>query len=569
MGLNFVGGRLGKGRLMAPWGTNRLGSNRAGCQGLFGGRGAPYGRLRFRSVMAAGISAAILLGGAAMFPDGRQAYAAGRVSAETITNREHVTVALNQSRVITLRGTTARVSVANPEIADILVIDPRQVYVVGKQLGTTNVVLWDEGDRVRGMISVEVTHDLELLKTKLHQLMPRERIQVRSAQGSIVVSGEVSSPEKAAAAVRLAESFAKTSARGGGGGSEQDKSNVLNLIQVGGAQQVLLEVKVAEIARTLVKRLDVNFTSLYNGGSIKIGTVGGGASFPDAIFKDPVLGDVRIPIFSDRGMWGPAIPEFSPNEATIAEKGIFAQSLSGNFLFNLVIDAAKNNGLAKILAEPNLTTLSGQEAKFLAGGEFPIPVPQDFGTTTIEYKEFGVGLQFVPYVLDSGVISLKVNVTVSDLTNANSLVLNVAQAEGQSGQFFIPALTKRSANSTVEVKSGQTIAIAGLINESLRENVDKFPGLGSLPLIGVLFRSQQYVKGQTELVIFVTPRLARSFNPQYVKLPTDSFVEPNDLEFYLLGRLQGRKYPANERHATGGGMAPDRAGSEGHFGHDL
>lgn len=527
----------------------------SGACGVEGSRGGAGRGAR----IAAGLLLAALVQGPSSLPgwQGGEARAAG--------GRESVTVALNQSRVINLRSQAARVSVANPEIADILVIDPRQVYVVGKQLGTTNVVLWDERDKVSGTINLEVTPDLDLLKTRLHEVLPGERVQVRSAQGAIVVSGEVSSPEKAEAAVQLAQSFADAASGG------QDKAKVLNLIQVGGSQQVMLEVKVAEISRSLTKRLDINFTSFYNGGSVKIGTVGSGASFPDAIFKDPVLGDIRLPVFADQGMWGPAIPEFAPgqagvSQATIQNKGLFFQSLSGNFLFNLVIDAAKDKGLAKVLAEPNLTTLSGQEAKFLAGGEFPIPVPQDFGRTTIEYKEFGVGLIFVPVVLDSGVISLKVNVVVSELTNQNSLTLPTTAT---GANFFVPAITKRSANSTVEVQTGQTIAIAGLINETLRESVNKFPGLGEIPVLGILFRSQEFVKGQTELMIFVTPRLARSFDPQLVKLPTDSFVEPTDLEFYLMGRTEGRKNRGSQGYSTGGALGPDKSGSEGPFGHDL
>jgi len=270
-------------------------------------------------------------------------------------------------------------------------------------------------------------------------------------------------------------------------------------------------------------------------------------------------------------MWGPAIPEFAPGRSVIQDKGIFLNSLNGNFLFNLVIDAAKDQGLAKILAEPNLTTLSGQQARFLAGGEFPIPVPQDLGRTTIEYKEFGVGVQFVPVVLDSGVISMTLNVTVSDLSNQNSLLIATGTTGpgGDSQSFAVPALTKRSANSTVEVRTGQTIAIAGLINETLRENVDKFPGLGELPVIGTLFRSQSFVKGQTELVIFVTPRLARSYDPTLVKLPTDSFVEPDDMEFYLMGRMTARPPEQRSGYTTGGDLGPDKTGSEGYFGHDL
>lgn len=491
---------------------------------------------------------------------GGQARAAERGSTTSATsNREHLVVTVNQSRVIKLTTKATRVSVANPEIADILVLDPSQVYVVGKQLGTTNLVMWDAKEKPSGTILLEVTPDLDLLKTRLHEVLPGEQVEVRSAQGSIVVSGTVSSADKANSAAQIAQSFGKA-----GGNPE-----ILNLIQVGGSQQVMLEVKVAEISRNLVKRLDINFSAFYSGGSdIKIGTAGSGTTFPDLVTD----AGLRIPLSSDGAIWGPAVTEYMPGKSVVQDKAIFLNALNGNFLFNMVIDAAKNQGLAKILAEPNLTTLSGQEAKFLAGGEFPIPVSDGDGGTTIEYKEYGVGIQFIPFVLDSGVISLKVNVTVSDLTSTNSASVATGAASGGTN-FFVPALTKRSANATVEVKTGQTIAIAGLINESLRENVDKFPGLGNLPGLGALFRSQEFTKGQTELMIFVTPRLARSFNPELVKLPTDSFVEPDDLEFYLLGRLEACKDRSkrNALSCSGSGLklGPDTSGSEGPFGHDL
>jgi pilus assembly protein CpaC len=369
------------------------------------------------------------------------------------------------------------------------------------------------------------------------------------------------------AAIRLAETYASNNpAQAGVPGAEQP--NVLNLLQVGGAQQVLLEVKVAEISRTFIKRLDIDFTGIYDGGSIKIGTVAGGARFPDAVISgaEGNLGG-RIPAFPfDGGLIGPAINEIAENDPTIGDRGIFVNSLSGNFLFNLIIDAAREQGLAKLLAEPNLTALSGQEATFLAGGEFPIPVDAGNEGTQVSFKEFGIGLAFVPMVLDSGLVSLKVSVSVSQLSNENAAIV---ESGGASSAFFIPALTKRSANSSVEVPSGQTIAIAGLLNENLREGVSKFPGLGGLPVVGALFRSQEYQKGQTELVIFVTPRLARPTSPELVKLPTDDFVEPNDVEFYLMGRLQGRKpgdRPPSSRSST---LGPDNTGSEGPFGHDL
>jgi pilus assembly protein CpaC len=484
-----------------------------------------------------------------------------------------VQVPLHKSRVMHLRVPVARISVGNPEIADILAVEPTQVYVLGKALGTTNVVLWDEGDRIAGAVNLEVTHDLETLKRKLHQLLPGEPVRVHSSQESIVLSGEVSSAPKADAALRLAESFAPEKEKNGGGpaaggmatagaGAEGDagkSSRVLNLLQVGGAQQVMLEVKVAEVNRTLVKRLDIQFNALSVDGNWKIGSVGGGATFPPAIFKTP-LGDVNVPVFNESPMVGPDISEFIPNVPRIEDKGLFLNYLSRTFLFNLFLDAAKDRGLARILAEPTLVTLTGQQATFLAGGEFPIPVPQDLGRTTIEFKEFGVGLRFVPLVLDSGMINLKVNVTVSELQPQNSLILGVDQS---SSNFFVPALAKRSATSTVELKSGETIGIAGMINENLRGNVDKFPGLGDVPVLGMLFRSQEYVQGQTELVIFVTPRLAQATRQEKLRLPTDNFVEPTDREFYLLGQLKGKPRPASVP------IEPGEGGTEGPFGHDL
>ncbi|MCG6657315.1 type II and III secretion system protein family protein [Halomonas campisalis] len=477
-----------------------------------------------------------------------------------------VAVAINKGQVLEFPRPVRVVSVGNPEIADIVVMGSRQLYVLGKSTGTTNVVLWDQSERVEGALNVTVTHDLETLKSNLHQLLPGENIQVRSAQDGIVLSGQVSSAERLETALRLANRFA------GGEGA------VLNLMQVGGAQQVMLDVKVAEVSRSLVKRLEANF-NVFNVGSsaLRIGAVSGGASFPDAVFEGVEgLGGGRLPVFGGGTPIGPAVTEFAPATATIADTGIFASYQRGDYLLNLVLDAASREGVAKILAEPNLTTLTGQPAQFLAGGEFPIPVPQGNGQVAIEHKEFGVGLGFLPTVLDSGTINLKVDVSVSDLVPVNSLQVGVGS--GVSAQFFIPALAKRSASSTVELANGQTIAIAGMLNESLRENVAKMPGLGELPVLGALFRSQEYVKEQTELVIFVTPRLARSFAQEQVRLPTGSFVPPSDLEFYLLGSFQpvegsgGNPRSRNPRPSSFDlelmSSRPD-GGTEGRFGHDL
>ena len=336
-------------------------------------------------------------------------------------------------------------------------------------------------------------------------------------------------------------------------------------MQVAGAQQVMLEVKVAEIARTELKRLDAQFNAFHSGGKVSWGGVNGGATFPDVVFEEVTLpGGITIPegrrpVFDGDAPWGPAIDEFAPNDLTIEDKGLFLSYLGSEFLFNLALDAAKEKGLAKILAEPTLTTLTGQEAKFLSGGEFPIPVPQgNNGAVTVEFKEFGVGLRFLPMVLGGESINVKLNVTVSELANSNTIAVG---ADNTLSTFIVPSLTKRSANAVVELRDGQTIGIAGLINDNVREVVTKFPGLGELPVIGALFRSQEFLNNESELVIMVTPRLAKPITPEDMRLPTDKFIEPSDSDFYLLGRMEGK--------APESASEPEAGGTEANYGHRV
>ncbi|MFQ5544964.1 MAG: pilus assembly protein N-terminal domain-containing protein, partial [Acidiferrobacterales bacterium] len=250
-------------------------------------------------------------------------------------------VTLYKARVVQLGTPINKVSVGNPGIADVLVLGARQVYVVGKALGTTNVVLWDRARQVITTINVEVTHDLETLKAKLYEMLPNENIKVYSSQGSIVLGGEVSSLVKIGAAVDLANSFLPVGGRKQGG-KDGKGIKVLNLMEIGGAHQVMLEVKVAEMSRTLVKSFRADFFAIDKGGKWKLGAVSGGATFPDALFTP---GDVRLPIFpldpQRPTPIGPVVDEFLPNDLTIDDTGFFAHYLSGDFLFNSVIEAAK------------------------------------------------------------------------------------------------------------------------------------------------------------------------------------------------------------------------------------
>jgi len=448
-------------------------------------------------------------------------------------------VPLYQSRVVTVLTPANRVSVANPDVADIVVISPIELYVLGKDVGTTNVLLWDNNSHLIGAINVEVQHDLESLKRKFAELLPGQPIEVRSSQRSIVLSGRVSDAEAMNAATRIASTFlaqvqtaTKTLEFKQSGGSAK-AGDIINLLQVGGAQQVMLEVKVAEIARTEVMSMDLQFNSIARGlGNWNVGGVNGGATFPSTstpVFSTPLSSGITQQPF------GPAITQLVPTTMSIASAGLFASFLDKNFLFNLALDAAKQKGLARILAEPTITTLSGQEASFLSGGEFPIPVPQNLNTVTIDFKKFGVAIKFIPVVLNSGHINLTLNVSVSELATNNTVTIAVP---GTSATFTIPSLTERSATGVVELGDGQTMGLAGLLSDTISSQVTKFPGLGSIPILGALFRSQNYQKGETELVILVTPRLARPLPPGKTRLPTDAYVEPTDFDFFFRGRLE-------------------------------
>jgi pilus assembly protein CpaC len=476
---------------------------------------------------------------------------------------ENLTVPVFKSRVVKLDEPAARISVGSPDIADILILRSTQLYVLGKDLGTTNVLLWDRDDMLIGTVSVEVTHDLESLKSKYHQILPDESINVYASQRNIVLTGRVSSVGSMDAAMRMADGYLQQVSTAvdkqefeQAGGSGGPAGEVINLMQVGGGQQVMLEVKVAEISRSELRSLDAQFNALYKGSRWSLGGTNGGATFPDFVNAD----GMNVPALDGLNPWGPAVDVFQPSDMTISDKGLFTSFISDDFIFNMALNAAKDKGLAKILAEPTLTTLTGQEAEFLSGGEFPIPVPQGLDNVTIEYKEFGVGVRFLPVVLGPDKINLKINVSVSELSDSNQVLIS---PDSTLSRFIVPALSKRSAQSTVELKDGQTIAIAGLISENLREMVSKFPGLGDLPIIGYLFRSQNFIKGETELVIMVTPRLAKPMDPEDIRLPTDSFIEPSDTDFYLLGRMEGRPPKSSSQPAS------DEGGAEGNYGQQV
>jgi pilus assembly protein CpaC len=400
-----------------------------------------------------------------------------------------VQLPIHKSRSLMLDRPASRVSVGNPAIADVLVLQDRELYLVGKSLGHTNLMVWDMNDALMQVYDIEVSHDLQGLKERLYRFLPNEPIQVHTSQGQLVVSGEVSDLDKLNAAYELARGYV-VAAEGG-----TARSEVMNMMSVGGGQQVMLEVTVAEVARDTSRSWESAFGLSLKGGSF-------------TLLRDSVG----------------QLAEFGTNT-------LLGNWTSGDDIFQVALDLAKTRGLARVLAEPRITAISGQSAEFLSGGEFPVPVPNEDGIA-IEFKEFGVGLKFTPVVLNSGKINLNLNVSVSEPTVANTTSIPVFGN--------ITALNKRSAGTTVELGDGQTIGIAGLLNESTRESVSQLPFLGDVPVLGNLFTSRSFVKGESELVIMVTPRLVRPFDKQQITLPTDGFIEPNDMEFYLLGRMSER-----------------------------
>jgi pilus assembly protein CpaC len=409
------------------------------------------------------------------------------------------------------------------------------------------------------------------LKKKLFQMMPAENIRIYSAQENLVLEGSVSSASNLSAAVKVADAYLPEciSSNSGGNGNEAEsnedsckKAEVVNLLSVAGSQQVMLEVKVAEMSRTFRRTWDPKLHFIDFTNPTRFGAVTDGASFPDVL----VQGE-RVP-FGPAGsangatpILGPVMDEFAPNVQSIADNGLFFSDLTGNSLFSAALELSRQNGLAKVLAEPTLTTLTGRTAEFHSGGEFPIVTTTLQGTSVL-YKAYGVSVKFLPTILGES-INLDIEVEVSEIDDSRAQTVSTDQ--GVSASFAFPFLTSRSITNTVELLNGQTLGIAGLIQDDVDEIMSRLPGLGDIPILGNLFRSQQYQNGQTELVVFVTPHLAKPIAPEKVRLPTDSFVPPNDFEFYILGRMEGARdpEPINRRRSIEGGF--DGVS----FGHDL
>lgn len=410
--------------------------------------------------------------------------------AESVTPEKTATLQMTvgKSSQIASDAPLARVSVGNPDIVDVSLVKNREVFLVGKKSGGTNVYLWTRDNRLT-LLDVVVSIDVVALREKLKELMPHEAgIKVGAAGESFVLSGQVTDAVAARQAVVLAEQF---------GGKK-----VINLLTTRELAQVLLEVKVAEVQKSIDDKM---------GAGPK---VGGAGSLGNNSTLFPGGGGTNMQFLS-------------------GSTGVL--SVTGG-VTNFSLDAEINDGRAKILAEPNIVAISGQEASFLAGGKIYIPVPQSTGfgaaTITLQEEEYGVGLKFLPTVLEGGKINLRVTPEVSELSSTGTTFGTGATLS------VIPTITTRRASTTVQLNDGQSFAIGGLIKNDVTEAVKAFPILGELPILGALFRSSEFQNNRTELIFVITPRLVQASN-QPLPLPTDNFVTPTRPEFQLGGKMEG------------------------------
>jgi pilus assembly protein CpaC len=382
-------------------------------------------------------------------------------------------VTIGKSQVLNLQEPFTRVSVTNPAIADVFVVTPNQILVNGKAVGTTSLVAFYPTKTV--FFDLVVQSDLALLRERLKQVAPRDDIQIHPAQDAIILDGNVSSERTIAGVVEVASVFAP-------------KGKVVSLLSLTDVkpQQVLLQVHVAEIARAALKEL--GFAARALGQTFQ------GAAIPGNPFS-LALGAVG-PVVAN-GVFGQSSPDFS-----LAGSNIFLAS--GNRDYAGVVRALADRNVLRTLAKPNLVTQSGKEAKFISGGEFPFPVAQENNTITIQFKEFGVGLVFLPVVQDGENINIKIRPEVSSLDFSQGLV---------AAGFNIPVIRKNEAATTINLKDGESFAIAGLINNEVRQAVAKIPVLGDIPILGALFRSTRFQNNETELLFLVTVKLVKPDAP--------------------------------------------------------
>jgi pilus assembly protein CpaC len=415
-----------------------------------------------------------------------------------------ISMPLNKGELYTLPVDVRDVLVANAEIADVVIKTPRLAYIFSRAVGDTNIFFLDaEGDLIL-RLELHIEPDLSVLRQTLASIFPEEKVTVTAANEQIIITGTVKTATAAESIRLIARRFV------------EEDDEIINMLQIKSVQQVLLRVRISEMQRSVVKELGFNSNFSLDAE----GRTGANAALSSGKFAAFTAGGTGPPI-------GQGVNQaFFPNAFGTFQLQLF----SGLFdSLSLLINYLERQGLVKTLAEPNLIAVSGENANFLVGGEFPVPSGLDSqGNIVIQFRQFGVVLTFTPVVLDSGLISLKISTEVSTLSFETQIVL---------AGVVVPGLSVNRAETTVEMPSGGSLVIAGLLQEDITDTVEGLPGLKDIPILGALFRSSSFQQKQTELVISVTPYLIRPISQSDVTLPTDGFAPASDFDRYLLGRL--------------------------------
>lgn len=442
---------------------------------------------------------------------------------DRLPQTREIKIGRNKSMMVEMPRALRDVMVSAPEIMDAVVQTSNRVHLIGKKIGQANVFFYDENGEQILTLEAAVEPDTAMLDSLFRRLLPGSNIKSEILNDSVILTGTVRSPMDSNRASDIASRFTVVASDG----DARHKSKVINLLGVEGEEQVMLKVTVAEVQRSLLKQFGINVGAEINGGN----------------FVTSVLTNNALPLTSALGLGslgqtvrnntlpmgsGCDVVLDSAGGDFVRNSGIAGIGTIGNSCFSHTLRALERNGLIRTLAEPNLTAISGESAKFLAGGEFPVPMADGDGGISITFKEFGVGVAFTPTVLSEGRISLKIDTEVSELTNVGGISI---------AGVSVPALKKREANSTVEMPSGGSLALAGLISEDTRQNIDGFPGIKDVPILGTLFRSRDFVKSETELVVIVTPYLVRATSRQALGKPIDGLADPSDMKANFLGHL--------------------------------
>lgn len=467
---------------------------------------------------------AALTGDAAAQATQPAAGATTRIITPGIVNGGRINLAANKSVVVTTTVPYKRVNIAQSEVVDFNTIGDKTILLTAKRAGTTQLIIWDDAERSE-IVDVTVTLDTSALADEMRAMFPDSKIEITSSgAGTVALRGRAKNLEEAEQMVQLAAPHAP---------------RVMNFIEVAGGQQVMLQVRFAEVSRSATNALGVNF-GYTDGNSFAGSNVGQVSPLGIQEFQDESI---------DLGVTSPT-----------GAVSLFGRASLGNTELGYFISALRQNNLLRVLAEPNLIAISGEEAEFLAGGEFPVPVPQagtgGESTITIEYRDFGVKLKFLPVVLGDGRIRLKVSPEVSDLDFTSAVRIAGTQ---------VPGLRKRNLTTTIELHEGQTFAVAGLLDSSVSASKDVTPMLGDLPIIGALFRSVRYLRRETELVVLVTPHLVEAMNPDQVPAaPGENWRHPTEAELFWDRDLGGDRSSADSATVTAAsGPPPKFRGSYG------